>query len=239
SQEFYPQYYLIRSLPKTKGQPEQIEKGKISFDLPKELVDQSTYSFKLKLKNQGQGFWYSGDYQLQVDYQLGQEKTEILFDNLDEIAPNQEKEISFYLKTKDQGKVKLMFSFLKNGKKILESESWQFDILALPSLKFEVNYWPWGKGEGEVEVQIFDWQERLVFKTKANLKEGIGRIEKIKNITLNDLYRIVILKKGYLPRQYYYVFHPEENEIKFKKLLPFDLNADGQFNFQDFFWWMK
>ncbi|GAB4219528.1 MAG: hypothetical protein Fur009_6120 [Candidatus Microgenomates bacterium] len=238
---FYPQYFLVQGLQKLKGEPEQIEKGKISFNLPKELVEQSTYNFKINLKNEGQGYWEDNSYLLVVNSYLDNKKIEVLFDNLEEIAPGEEKKINFYLKTKDQGEQKLKFFLSKNGKNIIESQDWQFKILPLPSLKFEVLYWPWGRAVGDdFEVQIFDWEEKLVFKKKnISLKNGIGFVDNIKNITLNDLYRVVIIKKGYLPRQVYYVFRPLDNQIKFKKLLPFDLNGDGKLSFADLFWWRK
>ncbi|MCX7955811.1 MAG: hypothetical protein N2593_01740 [Patescibacteria group bacterium] len=233
--DFYPQYYLVSSIPKIKGSPEQIEKGKIDFNFSKELVENSIYHFKLILKNQGQGYWNDDEYNLVVINNQSENKknTEFLSTYIGEIEPFEEKEIDIYLKTKSQGKEKIKFALEKNNKRILESKEWDINILALPSLKFKIYYWPWGKpNEDDFEIQIFDWQEQLVFKKKGiKVKNGIGFIDKINNITLNDLYRIVIIKPGFLPRQQYFVFRPWGNEIKFKKLLPFDKNKDGKFNF--------
>jgi len=233
--DFYKQYYTVQEIPKLKGEPEQKEAGEINFDLSKELVNKSSYHFKIKLKNKGQGYWDERDYSLLIVGYLGDKKTEFLIDDLKEIAPGEEKEVGFYLKTKKEGEEKIRFILQKNGKNILESKDWVFRILPLPSLKFEVSYWPWGKGEGEdFEIQIFDWEENLVFKKKnVKVKNGFGEVTDIQNITLSDLYRIVILKNGYLPRQGYFVFRPKDNFIKFKKLLPFDINSDGKFNLQD------
>ncbi|MCR4277210.1 MAG: hypothetical protein NUV87_03725, partial [Candidatus Roizmanbacteria bacterium] len=55
----------------------------------------------------------------------------------------------------------------------------------------------------------------------------------IQNIALDELYRVVLLKPYHLPRQEFIVFKREGNIIKFKPLLPFDLNNDGTFNFKD------
>lgn len=231
--DFYPQYYLIQSLPKQKGQPEQDEKGEIKFNLPNELVEQSDYSFKISLKNLGQGYWDDKDYKLKI--KNTSESLEFLSGHIGEIAPGEEKEVVIFLKTKSQGKEKISFVLEKNNQEILKSKDWQFNILALPSLKFEVFYWPWGKGEGDdFEIQIFDWEEKLVFKEKGIIvKSGVGNVSNIKNITLSDLYRVVLIKKGYLPRQVYYVFRPKDNLVKFKKLLPFDKNNDGKFDIKD------
>ncbi|MCS6956612.1 MAG: hypothetical protein NZM02_02075 [Patescibacteria group bacterium] len=232
--DFYPQYYLVSSLPKIKGEPEQIEKGEIKFNLSEELVEQSDYHFKITLKNQGQGYWTDSDYQLLLFSDL-KEKTNIEFlsGHIGDIMPSEEKEANIYLKTKNQGKEKIKFILKKNNKKILESKEWDINILPLPSLKFKVHYWPWGTPKADdFEIQIFDWEEQLVFKKKGiRVENGVGFIDNIKNITLSDLYRVVILKPGFLPRQQYFVFRSWGNEIKFKKLLPFDKNKDGKFNF--------
>ncbi len=231
--DFYPQYYLVQSLPKQKSQPEQDEKGEIKFNLPNELVEQSDYSFNISLKNLGQGYWDDKDYKLKIKSTSG--NLEFLLGNLGEIAPGEEKEVTIFLKTKSQGKEKISFVLEKNNQEILKSKDWQFNILSLPSLKFEVFYWPWGKGEGDdFEMQIFDWEEKLVFKKKGIVvKNGVGNVSSIKNITLSDLYRVVLIKKDYLPRQVYYVFRPKDNIVKFKKLLPFDKNNDGKFDIKD------
>src|SRR3989338_1623509 len=56
-QEFFQQFYTVQGLEKQKGRPEQIEKGEISFDFPKELVAHSSFHFSIKLKNIGQALW--------------------------------------------------------------------------------------------------------------------------------------------------------------------------------------
>ena len=123
----------------------------------------------------------------------------------------------------------------KNGKKILESSDWKFSILPLPSLQFETNFFPWGKGKGnDYEIQIFDVDDRLVFKKKNLLvNQGIGQLKNIQNITLDDLYRVVLLNPYHLPRQEFVVFKKDNNKVKFKSLLPFDFNNDGTFDFKD------
>ena len=159
-----------------------------------------------------------------------------MISDIEDIKPFEEKEIKFKIETKETlGKQKVRFILQKNDKKILESKDWQFEILPLPSLKFETKFFPWGKGRGDnYEIQIFDIDNRLVFK-KKNLvvSQGIGRLENIQNITLNDLYRIVLLKPYHLPRQEFVVFKKDNNIIKFSSLLPFDTNKDGKFTWDD------
>ncbi|MBI5122283.1 hypothetical protein HZA75_00330, partial [Candidatus Roizmanbacteria bacterium] len=238
SQDFYPQYFTVQSMSKIKGDPEQREKGEINFNLPKELVEQSKYNFKVKLKNQGQSIWSKDDnYYLSHGREIdNKDKVEIKFSDIDSIKPFEEKEVYFTLKTnEDLGNKKIKFILQKNDKNILEGEDWNINILPLPSLKFETNFFPWGKGKGDdYEIQVFDVDDRLVFKKKnLSVKEGIGELKDIQNIALDELYRVVLLKPYYLPRQEFVVFKKDSNKIKFKSLLPFDFNNDGAFNFKD------
>ena len=233
-QEFYQQYYVVQSLNKVKGEPEQEEKGEISFDLPKELVNKSTYQFKIRLKNQGQGYWDERDYSL-IGVSSGRKKTDFLISHLGEIAPYEEKEVNFYLKTKDEGEEKIKFILQKNGKNILESRDWNFNILPLPSLKIKTGLFPKLNDTGfDFELQIFDDKENLVYRKKnIAVETGLGKIDQIENIVLGKKYRLVILKPYYLPRQNYLVFKKGDNKITFKPMLPLDFNLDGKFSLRD------
>ena len=238
SQEFYQQYYSVQSMSKIKGEPEQREKGEINFNLPKELVEQSEYNFKVKLKNQGQSIWSKDDnYYLSHGRDIdNKDKVEIKFSDIDNIKPFEEKEVRFKVVTKNKlSKQKTIFILQKNDKIIIESEDWNINILPLPALKFETNFFPWGKGKGDnYEIQIWDVNDRIVFKKKnISIKQGAGELKNIQNIALDELYRVVLLKPYYLPRQEFVVFKKDNNKVKFKFLLPFDFNNDGTFNFKD------
>ena len=233
---FYQQYYTVQAMSKIKGEPEIIEKGWINFKLPSDLVVQSTYHFKVKLNNLGQAVWDKNDsYKLKIKSEELQ-GTEYLFDDLKDMNPFEEKDIYFTLKTnEDLGIKKIKFILQKNNKNILISDDWNINILPLPSLNFETKFFPWGKGRGEdYEIQIFDIDDRLVFKKKSlSVNGGVGQLNNIQNIALDELYRIVLLKPYHLPRQEFIVFKKDNNRIKFKLLLPLDFNNDGTFNFKD------
>lgn len=239
SSDYYPQYHSVQSMPKIKGEPEQIEKGWISLKLPTDLVVQSTYRFKARLENLGQAIWdRDSGYKIKSDEigsnQIGSEI--FLFDDLKNIIPFEEKDVFFTLKTNNNlGNKKIRFILQKNDKTILLSDDWNINILPLPSLNFETKFFPWGWGRGDdYEIQIFDVDDQLVFKKKnLSVNKGLGELKDIQNIALDELYRVVLLKPYHLPRQEYIVFKKEANKIKFKSLLPFDLNNDGTFNFKD------
>ena len=230
SQDYYQQYYSVQSMSKIKGEPEQIEKGWISFKFPTDLVVQSTYHFKVKLNNLGQAVW-DKDSNYQLSMINDQSKIpDYLFDDLKDINPFEEKDVYFTLKTnEDLGNKKIKFVLQKNDKNILLSDDWNINILPLPSLKFET----WGRGDN-YEIQIFDVDDQLVFKKKSlSVVNNLGELKDIQNIALDELYRVVLLKPYHLPRQEFIVFKREGNIIKFKQLLPFDFNNDGTFNFKD------
>jgi hypothetical protein len=235
STDYYQQYATVQSMSKIKGEPEQREGGGISYRLPTDLVVQSTYHFRIKLNNSGQAVWDKDfGYQLNQSSQL--KSIQFLFDDLKDVNPFEEKDVYFNLKTNDGlGKKTVKFSLDKNDKNILESENWNFNILPLPGLKFSTSFFPWGKGKGnDYQIQIFDTEDNLVFKKKnLAVNQGIGDLKDIQNIALGELYRVVLLKPYYLPRQTFVVFKKDSNEIKFKSLLPFDFNNDGAFNFKD------
>ena len=236
SQEYYQQYYSVQSMSKIKGEPEQIQKGWINFKLPTDLVVKSTYRFKVRLDNLGQAIWDGDDnYKLKIESKDLKE-TKYLFDDFKKTYPFEGKDVHFTLKTnEDLGIKKIKFLLQKNNKIILESEDWNINILPLPTLKFETSIFPFGKGGGDnYEIQVFDVDDRLVFKKKnLSVSNGIGELKNIQNIALDELYRVVILKPYHLPRQEFIVFKKDITEIKFKFLLPLDLNNDGAFNFSD------
>ncbi len=236
SDEFYQQYYAVQSLAKTAGDPDQIQKGSVNFNLPKELVAQSTYSFRVNLSNQGQAVWDKDDgYQLQITND-GLKSTESLVADVKDVKPFEEKTIDFSLKTsQEEPKQTIRFVLTKDNQKIIESSPWQFRVLPLPDLNLNVNFWPFGKGQGnDFEVQLFDTDERLVFKNKGvKVTDGHGVIKNIQNIAIDEPYRAVILKPGYLPRQTYIIFKAQGNLAEFKAMLPFDFNRDGKFDFND------
>ena len=234
-QDFYQQYFTVQSMAKIKGAPVQIQKGAIDFKLPHELVIQSKYNFRINLANNGQAVWdKDDDYAVQIT-EDGVKASEFLVNDLKAIEPFQEKAVDFSLKTAEEGKQNVKFILTKNGESILESKTWNFNILPLPSLAFEVNFFPFFKGKGDnFEVQIFDEEEHLVFKKKGvKVDNSKGQITNIQNIALDEKYRIVIVKPGYLPRQSFLAFKREHNSVKFKPMLGIDFNEDGKFEPRD------
>ena len=234
SQEYYQQFNTIKSMNKIKGDPEIIEKGTLSFNFPTQLATDSYFNLPIKIKNLGQGWWdKDANYYLSLD---NFPKNLYSFSDLKDLKLNEEVEINLYIKT--SGLIKsqvLQFSLNHDQKKLITSKTWEFDILGLPDLNIQINLLPKLISNGEdLEIQVYDKRERLVFKRKGiKLQNGKGIITKIQNIVFGDTYRIVILKPLYLPRQAFIAFKKEENILRFKSLVPLDLNRDGRFSFND------
>lgn len=238
SNDFYQQYQTVESMTKSKGDPEQIEKGLITSQLPTELVVQSTYNFKINLSNLGQAVW-DKDFGYQMDHSNPLEKNDpaqFLFDDLKDVSPFENKDVNFTIKTnEDLGQREEEIILKKDDRQIIPADIWRFNVLPLPHIDIETSFFPWGKGQGsDYEVQIFDEYDRLVYK-KNNfiVKKGEGRLDNVQNVAIDELYRVVLLKPYHLPRQEYIVLRTDDNRTTFKSLLPFDFNNDGAFNFKD------
>jgi hypothetical protein len=239
---FYQQYYFVQLILKTKGEPEQIEKGEIIFDLPKELVAKSSYDFFLILKNEGQAIWEKDDgYDLRINCLKKDncQNFDYLFEDIKNIKPFEEKNLRFFLKTKNStanSPLFLNFVLIKNEKEILSGKNWQLKIIPPPKLTFEVVTFPRIRVQNgdDFELQIFDKNENLVFKKKmVKVENKKGVIAEVDNVVFGEKYRVVILKPYYLPRQTFVRFQKGENKISFKTMLPLDFNLDGKFDWLD------
>ncbi len=238
SEDFYAQYYTVQSLSKTKGEPERIDTGVLVFDAPVQLVASSNYHFRLKLKNTGQAIWDKDQGYILIAEADGKGKVpfEYFFGDIKKIKPFQEADVDLYAKTNNSpGKYSLHIYLQKNGKKILQTGTWNLEIVPLPSLKFSVSLYPkFSTDASDFEIQIFDANEGLVYKKKG-LKAvgGLGYLDEIQNIIPGRTYRVVILKSYYLPRQDLLLFKKGENSIAFKRMFPLDFNKDGHFDWSD------
>ncbi len=229
----YPEFELVKSLPKDKGEPEIQQKGRFVLDLPNEIVESSTYHFQIELHNEGQAIWSQEEYSLKIE---GIPQTRYLISSMGQVKPFDERLIDVYITTLSElGETETQFILYKGEEEILRSGPWKFMVVPLPSLDFTVSLFPKiPQNFTGVELQFFDEYEQLVFKVKnVDIQNGKGHIEKVENIALGRRYRVVILKDGYLPRQTYVEFEEDNNHIKFERMLPFDATGDGAFRFDD------
>lgn len=229
----YPEFELVKSLPKERGNPHIHQLGRFILDLPAEIVESSTYHFQIELENTGQAIWNQDEYSLQLE---GIPPTRYLISSMNSIKPFDTRIIDVYITTLDElGETETQFILYKGEKEVLRSRPWKFTVVPLPALDFEVSLFPKiNQNIEDFEIQFFDEYEQLVFKVKGiDIKNGRGTITRVENIALGRTYRAVILKKYYLPRQAFVVFEEEDNSLKFERMLPFDFTGDGALRFDD------
>lgn len=229
----YPEFELVKNLPKEIGNPAIQQSGRFILDLPKEIVERSTYHFQIELENNGQAIWSEDEYSIELE---GMPETSYLISSMGEIKPFDTRIIDVYITTSDElGDRETQFILYKGDEEILRSGPWHFTVVPLPALDFEVTVFPRiNQNFDDVEIQIFDEYEQLVFKVKElEVVNSNGRIDKVENIALGRKYRVVILKEYYLPRQEFIVFKEKDNQVTFERMLPFDFTGDGAFRWED------
>ncbi|MDP3974529.1 MAG: hypothetical protein Q8P65_00895 [bacterium] len=241
SSEYYDQFEIYKNINKVKGNPEQIITTSLNHQLPTELSVDSSYSFTINLQNKGQSILdIKDDYKLDIANNNKSIK-KFSFSNLDEIIPNKNKEVNINIKTGSAlGQDKLEIVLFRNNKKI-SSKKWNLTLIPLPKLQYKIDLFPkLSNSASNIEIQIFDKNEKLVFKkSKLTARNGKGILENIKNIYIGGKYRIVVIVPYYLPRQKHIVFNNENEKINFKFLIPLDYNLDGKFDINDFWSLLK
>ena len=241
SSEYYDQYEIYKKLDKVKGDPEQKIITNLYHQLPTELSVDSSFTFTVNLQNDGQSILDSKDgYKLEIANDNNLIK-KFSFLNLKEIHPNESKDINIFINTGSAlGQDELEIALIRNNKKI-NSKKWNLTLIPLPKLQYKIDLFPkLNNSASNIEIQIFDKNEKLVFKkSKLNARNGKGILSNIKNIYIGGNYRIVILVPYYLPRQKHIVFNNKTEKISFKFLIPLDFNLDGKFDITDFWSLLK
>ncbi len=238
SEEFYEQYRAVQKLEKVKAEPEQITGVTLLTRLPSELVAGSRFTFIIKLKNTGQSIW-DPSYEPAL---FSDRDFFYYFSPLPTVEPGGEWELTFHIKTPETiGKHIANIVLLHRGKKV--SNNAQFAVNVVPNIDFNLSYSlflrPHNEGN-DFTVEIYDSMQKIVYKKeKVSGKKGILVLEKVKNVAINERYRVVLLKPGYLPRQQMVKISKDTNFIHFKPHLPLDWNRDGKWSISDLIWFMK
>ncbi len=234
SSDYFPQYYSVQEMTKTKGKPKLRESGAILYDPPLELVVNSHYQMKVAIQNTGDTFWDDKyNYRLVLN---GLPQSTYFFSDVTGIEPDDTQELDLFIKTDSKpGKKSAEIALMRDNDQVLTGHLWNFQVVPLPSLDFNVSLYPRLKHKGyDFELQIFDSNERLVYKKKQVAVEHTkGSASDIQNIVLGKPYRVVILKPYYLPRQTIITFHKGSNQAVFKRMYPLDFDKDGALRFHD------
>jgi hypothetical protein len=181
---------------KEAGRPNIRQSGRFIMDLPKEIVEDSTYHFQITLENSGQAIWSEEEeYSLKLE---GIDQAKYLISSIGNVKPFEKRTFDVYLTTRDQlGDINTQFILYRGTEAVLKSTSWKFTIVPLPSLDFKVGLFPKFSTTGQnFEVQFFDEYEQLVFKISGlAVEKGKGYIDRVENIALGRKYRVEFLKR--------------------------------------------
>lgn len=234
--DYYTQYEAVRNLAKARGAPKQEQKLKVTHNLPQKVIANSTYTFPLNIRNEGQAIWSKSEgYQMALVIPQG-EKFEHFFTDFSEISPLGQDLIWLYLKTGEKlGKFDLGLVVTKDGEAVSNEEHWSLEIIPAVDIDFKVNLFPKKKSEGkDFKLLIYNDKEEVIFKKDGiEVKDGQGEVKEVKNLAIGQKYRVVILKKYYLPRQGFLTVREEDNQVTFERMLPLDFNFDGKFSLGD------
>ncbi|MFS8159116.1 MAG: hypothetical protein ACMG6E_02675 [Candidatus Roizmanbacteria bacterium] len=232
-QNFYPVYDAVKSIQKQKGKPQQIQRASILAKLPKVLVVNSTYQLQAWVRNDGQAIWDKRDgYEIKA---ITKPPFEVQFSPIFNVLPGRAAVMTMLFNSAGyRGKHLLPVGLYKDGELVIKLFDYEFEIVDEPSLQVSAKTFPSFDLNGEVELLIYDKNERLVFKEKnVKVSRGLLILDKITGITLGDKHRVVIIFPSYLPRQEFVTFKKGVNGITFKPLLPGDFNKDGKWSIED------
>ncbi len=232
--DFYPHYYAIQNAQKVAGAPGQIQAGALQYTIPHELLVDSHYQFKIRVRNDGQAIWKKEDgYRIDVDKPIGT----YTFSDLKDLKPGESQNVTLSVSTAANTPAQTVtIALYKNNNVILKGPQWDFKIYPLPDITFKASLFPRlrAKKDRDYEIQLFDEDEHLVYRKKGLKRlQGEGFVSKVKNVYIGGTYRMVLLTKYYLPRQEYITIDKGENTVLFKPLLPLDFNNDGTWTWQD------
>ncbi len=232
--DFYPHYYMIQNTRKVSGKPEQIQAGSLRYTIPEELLTDSRYEFTVAVKNDGQAIWSKSDgYRIDADTPVG----DYSFSDLNVLKPGETQNVTFTLDTSSNIPArKVSIALYQDETSIIKGKPFDFRIYPLPDIRFKAQLFPRirAKKDRDYEIQLFDDDERLVFRKKGLKRlQGEGFVSKVKNVYIGGTYRMVILTKYYLPRQEYVTIQKGVNTVQFKPLLPLDFNTDGMWDWRD------
>lgn len=236
SNAFYPQYQTLFSLSKTSGKPKQEQRLQLSNRLPAKLITSSTYQIPLTVQNNGQAIWSQKEGYLIKLIESKGEVFDYLVSDFSQLKPFNEETLWLYFKTGEKlGNFNLSLLVAKDGEPASNSFTWRLEIIPAVDIDFKIDLFPKIKTTADdFEMIIYNEKEEPVFqKSAVKVEESRGKLGEVKNLTIGEKYRIVILKPYYLPRQSFLTVQEKNNEVFLKPMLPFDFTLDGQFSSED------
>ena len=221
SQEFYPHYYRVVSLAKISGRPEQIHAGQlIKADIPQSLVDSSHYQFKLQFKNTGQSIWNPADFSLALTGNFPPDLIKV--SSLSATEPGQTAEFTLdFITPAIHNRYQLGFQLKFKSKPFGEEFKSEVNIVPPPTLIAKVKLlFKKSVSAADFKLLVYDTDNQLQTKLPLAVASGQSQPIPLYNLIPNQIYRFVILKPLYLPRQLIAQLNPDQTTVKFKTMLP-------------------
>ncbi len=229
------QYDVVKDLSKKAGEPEQLQKGKVEISLPNTLIARSTYHFPVFLTNSGQAIW-SEENGYSISVQSDSPEVKTLTSDVRTIKPLEENRMGVTIKTPSKPQtITVSLFFRRNGKVLLETKQHSITIEPFPELVIHTSIFPKLVSNGDnFEVQFFNREEELVFSKKGlAMRKGDITVDTISDIIPGQQYRVVLLGYPYIPRQALIALKKGANSVNIKRLLPFDTDGNGKWDFHD------
>ncbi|MCR4326201.1 MAG: glycoside hydrolase family 5 protein [Candidatus Roizmanbacteria bacterium] len=233
--EYYPVYQAVQDIEKAKGVPIQNHSLKVISDMPSALTSASTIVFTMRIKNEGQTIIDGIDYRIAIT-NLPAGTTARVSQPSQPIEPGAEAAVSVSITTgTEQAQSKASVQLMHISESVGQVYAWNMEIIPKISLKILVQrLFGFGSSVDQYEVQLFDNEERMVFRQVDVIAEnGVIFLDRVPNLIVGREYRIVVLRPYYLPRQSYVTIQKDGNEVSVKRMLPLDPNNDGKFSVGD------
>lgn len=234
SNEFYPHYYAVKDLSKIAGEPAQINDSQLLEEtIPDKLTESSNYQLTATFKNTGQSIWGQKNTSLIITSNLSQESFSTTFINT--TKPFSNTTFTININTPSQPQQVFIKAQLQNSQKpfgqVIEKT---IEIIPPPNIIVKASRFLKNNSKPiDFRLLIYDQNQTLKKELLILLENSTSQPIKIFNLIPQNNYRFVILKPHYLPRQVNAILDPIQTTIKFKTLLPFDLNQDGHFSLKD------
>lgn len=236
SNDFYPHYYAVKDLKKNSGQPVQVHNSKvIDANIPEKLIDSSEYQLEITFKNTGQSIWNQEDFSLKA---IGDLKPSLTRPDL-VTKPGSDLTFQINLVTpKAPITINLNLQLQTNLSPFGDEFTKSIKIIPPPNLIVKAKrLFIKDKSETNYKLLIYDQEQNLKKETTITLINQTSKPIKLYNLIPETIYRFVILKPRYLPRQVITKLNQATTQIEFKSLLPFDINKDGKLSIKDLMLW--
>lgn len=221
--EYYPQYSVIKNMPKTSGRPIQEYKAQISqTNFLKTAVIGETYTIQLKVKNTGQSIWNEYD-QIKLIANEGAESFNFKPVELpkdEKIDPGQEYTFYFPITLAEEGSHRLVLS-LERGGLTFDTTPFTFDVNVTTPARLTIHSAvAWKKDpSGEYTLTISGIFSNSVKKIFLN-SDGKSDPQELKALIPNYTYDFTLSKPHYQPKTIRQKIQIGENYVDFDELKP-------------------